>query len=135
MQYIVHKRFKGKTICGDVNIPALSECEEINNWIYYQGKPVCAVTSACAHQHFAINEDGNGMRRGKLTAAIQNALNNEKDDEHRQELWDRVWTDERCKKYRRPEHTDHWLWNHDFYLAEIDELVYIASLVGAKEKK
>ena len=30
---------------------------------------------------------------------------------------------------------DFWLWNHDFYNAEIEDLKHIAKLIGAKEVK
>ena len=129
MQYIVHKRFKGKTISGNVNIPALSKCKEVNSWIYYHGKPVCAVTSACAHQHFAINEDGMGMQRGKLTQAIQKTLA-VRDDDY-QARWDKVWDDPVCQKYKRDTYENYWLWNHDFFNADILTLRHIATLIGA----
>ena len=33
VKYIVHKRFKDKAICGDVNLPALTECESHDGFI------------------------------------------------------------------------------------------------------
>ena len=38
-----------------------------------------------------------------------------------------------ARSIKRKEHEDFWLWNHDFYNAGIDDLKYIAKLVGAKE--
>lgn len=133
MQYIVHKNFHGKTIAGEVDIPVSTVCETVNNWIFYNGKPVCSIMSAIAHRHFAVNGDGCGLRRGNLTTAIQDTLNRRDDKENWQERWDMVWNDELCQKYRRKEHKDHWLWNHGFYNAKIDDLVYIANLIGAEE--
>lgn len=71
MQYIVHRRLKDAAICGGVNIPATTICEEICGVIYYNGLPVCYTTSENAHQFFARNDDECGLRRGKLTQTIQ----------------------------------------------------------------
>lgn len=125
MQYIVHTRFKAKAICGDVNLPAMTECELRGSMLMLDGKPLCMIRSENAHKHFARNDDGNGMRRGALTAAIIKALRN--DDKG----WDKVLEDTLCQKYKRPEHPDNWLWSHEFYNASIEDLEHIAELVGA----
>ncbi len=130
MKYIVHKRFKAKAICGEVNLPAMTECESRDGFIMHNGLFLCAETSANAHGYFAANEDSQGMLRGKLTRAIQKSL--QKRDGGYQERWDRVWSDPVCQPYKRVEHADFWLWNHDFYKADIDVLRHIAALVGAK---
>ena len=131
MKYIVHKRFKNKAICGDVNLPALTECESYDGFITYEGKTICCETSENAHQYFARNDDGMGMVRGYLTQSIQKALS--KRDRDYQDRWNMVWDDNVCKKYKRTDYGDYWLWNHDFYNANIDNLRYIAQLVGVKE--
>lgn len=133
MQYIVHKRFKDRVIFGQANFPALTICEESNGLILYEGNPVCAISSENAHQYFARNDDGNGMLRGQLTQAIQKHL--AKRDDNHQTRWDKVWEDEKCQQYKRKEYTDYWLWNHEFFNAEIDDLKYIAELIGAKISK
>ena len=38
-----------------------------------------------------------------------------------------------AQKYRRSEHVNYWLWNDDFYNAPIEDLEYIAELVGVKK--
>lgn len=126
-KYICHKRFKAKALCGSVNLPAMTECEEINGIIFHNDNPICAVTSENAHQYFARNDDGNGMERGRLTQVILKTLS--KRDSNYQARWDKVWDDQLCRKYKRKEHTDYWLWNHFFYNAEISDLRYIAALV------
>lgn len=131
MQYIAHRRFKGKAMCGEVNIPAMTVCEEIDNVIYCQGHPICYATSENGHQFFARDDDGNGMLRGALTQSIQKTL--EQHDEDHQSRWEKVWEDETCQAYKRKEHGDHWLWNHSFFNAEILTLRHIATVVGAKE--
>lgn len=131
MKYIIHKRFKDKAICGNVNIPAMTVCECDGAIIKYNGSPICAATSENAHMYFALDDDGQGMLRGGLTCAIQKKLS-KRDNEH-QERWDKVWEDPICKKYKRTEHADHWLWNHNFYNANIWDLQHIARLIGIKE--
>ena len=120
MKYITHRRFKSEAISGKVNIPAMSVCEKTGDVIFYNGKPVCFATSENAHQFFARNNDGNGMTRGKLTQAIQNTLKVR--DAHHQERWNKVWNDPICQKFKRPEDEDYWLWNHEFFQADINEL-------------
>lgn len=127
MEYINYKRFKGKAICGDVNIPALTVFQSVGEMIYYKGKPLCVVTSANAHKFFARNDDGHGAERGKLITKINNILT--KKDETYQTRWDAVWADDVCNLYRRGEHRDHWLWSHAFYDASIEQLEHIASVV------
>lgn len=131
MKYIVHKRFKDKAICGVVNIPAMTELDCVDGVISYNGNVLCFDTSENANQFFARNDDGNGMLRGRLTQAIQKRL--AKRDKQYQERWDKVWDDPACQPYRRAEHDTHWLWNHDFFNAEVDVLRHIANLVGTKE--
>lgn len=132
MNYIAHKRFKDKALCGDVNIPAKTELESVDGLILYQGKPICFEKSENAHQFFARNDDGNGMQRGRLTRDIQKKLSNR--DKHYQYRWDKVWDDSVCKKYKRMDFDDYWLWNHKFFNAEIDTLKHIAELVGVKSE-
>ena len=123
MEYIAYKRFHKKAICGPVNIPALSKCEQIGVFICYKKQPICIATSENAHTFFMRNDDGNGMQRGALITKIQTALKNN------QQKWDKVWADATCQKFRRTEHQDHWLWSHSFYIADIADLEYIATLV------
>lgn len=131
MEYIAHRRFKDTAICGDVNIPAMTEVDSIDGRIIFNGEIICFETSENAHQFFARNDDGNGMVRGQLTRSIQKILS--KKDKNYQSRWDKVWEDSVCQKYKRPEYDDFWLWNHAFFCADIETLKYIAKLVGAKE--
>ena len=108
MKYVVHRRFKDKAICGEVNLPAMTMCEEANGYIFHGDKLLCVVTQA-----------------------IQNTL--AKRDANYQNRWDKVWEDPTCQPYKRIEYADFWLWNHDFFNADIDTLRHIAKLVGAKE--
>lgn len=131
MKYIVHTRFKAKAICGEVNLPALTEVELKDNMIYWQDKPLCVITSENAHKYFARNDDGQGMERGRLTQAIQQSL--QKQDNKYQDRWDKVWEDELCRKYKRKEYADYWLWNTDFFNAPIEDLRYIYNLIKGEK--
>lgn len=131
MAYIVHRRFRGKTLSGEVNLPALTCLDSYEQYIIQGNKVLCLTTSEIAHQYFACDDDGCGLQRGRLTQAIQTRLA-KRDDEY-QDRWDKVWDDQLCLKYKRPEFEDHWLWNHKFYEAPILDLQYIAGLIGAKE--
>lgn len=97
------------------------------------GKPVCAVFSDCAYEFFAQNDDGQGLLRGKLIQTIKSTL--AKHDEAHQDRWDKIWDDPRCQQYKCSDRDDFWLWNHNFYNAEIEDLKHIAKLIGAKEVK
>ena len=129
-EYIVHKRFKTKAICGNVNLPAKTVCMERGGIIYYGDNPLCTVNSEGAYKHFARNNDGRGLERGRLTSAITAALT--KRDDQYQERWDKVWNDPVCRPFKRIEFDDHWLWNLAFFNAEIFSLKHIANLVGCK---
>lgn len=130
MDYIVHRRFKTKAICGDVNIPYGTVCTVEGAFIMQKGKRICAITSENAHQFFSLNDDGCGLERGKLTQTIQKIL--AKRDKKYQARWDKVWKDHVCQQYKRFEHQDYWLWNHAFYNAPIKDLKHIATLIGVK---
>ena len=129
MKYIAAKRFKQKGICGDVNIPALSVCEEKAGVIYYNCRAVCLATSQNAHAYFSNDDDGNGMKRHELTASITDYIT-AKEEEERQHLLDIMADDPVCVRYRHCDHKEVWLWNHAFYNASIEDLTHIAKLVG-----
>ena len=129
--YITNRRAKIQGIGGYVNLPYGTEVSVEGRFLYYQGKSICSVTSNNAHTYFSQNDDGNGAQRGSLVRAIKNTL--ERKDSNYQNRWDKVWDDQLCQKYKRPEHEDFWLWNHDFYNASSEDLKYIANLIGAKE--
>lgn len=131
--YITVKRAKLNTISGSVNIPYGTKLQANDKVIMFNGKPLCAVFSQSAYDYFAHNDDGQGLVRGKLVQSILSTLR--KHDNLHQKRWDKIWDDTRCQKYKSSDRDDYWLWNHDFYNAEIDDLKYIANLIGAKEVK
>lgn len=130
MKYIAHKRLKKNVICGQVNIPAMTEFDCVNGAIVCEDGIVCYEDCETAHQFFARNDDGRGMERGRLTRAIVKTLSHA--DGQYQGRWDKVWADPVCQPYKRADDDGHWLWNREFYDAGIDDLRHIAALVGAK---
>ena len=131
MKYIVHRRFKDVAICGYVNLPAMTECESENGIIMLDGKPLCRERSENAFQYFAENDDGMGMARGYLTQSIQKTLS--KRDPDYQKRWNHIWADAACQNYRRHDYDDFWIWDYNFFHADIDELRRVARMIGAKE--
>lgn len=127
VKYIIHKRFRAITLCGKVNLPYGTELEAQGRFVLYGDNPMCCVTSQNAYDHMARNDDGMGLERGKLTTNIIKTLGTR--DDNYQIRWDKVWEDELCQKYKRIEHSDYWLWNFDFFNAEIDDLRYIDNLI------
>ena len=114
--YLARKRLKKLVICGHVNIPYGTAVTNEGGVLMWNGKPVCATTSQDAFDFFSQNDDGRGRERGELVSAILIKL--AKQDQQK-ERWGRVWEDPLCRKYKRPEHEDFWIWNYDFYNAPV----------------
>lgn len=129
--YVARRRARFKGCNGQqVNIPYGSILEAQDGFLLWEGQPLCVDTSQNAHDFFSQNDDDQGQERGALVAAILSRL--EKRDKDHQARWDKVWGDALCQKYKRAEHEDFWLWNHDFFNAPVEDLRHIAALVGAK---
>lgn len=66
MEYIVHKRFKGKGIGGHFNLPYGTICTATGGFIHApDGRGVCAVTSENGWEHFHPNTE-EGHRRHRM---------------------------------------------------------------------
>lgn len=78
MKFITHRRFHGKGLEREENIPRLTVLEACDgaphgfagDLLCLDGRAVCAPFSQVGVQHFAVNDDGMGMERGALTWAI-----------------------------------------------------------------
>lgn len=127
--YVCRKRARFPGIQGQVNIPYGTVLTNEDGFLMLQNKRVCTTTSQNAYDFFSQNDDGLGKERGNLVSRILSEL--EKRDKKYQARWDRIWKDPRCQKYKRPEHEDHWIWNFDFYSGPVEDLRYIANLIGA----
>lgn len=133
-QYVVTKRIKKKTLCGDLNLPFGTSCFAKDGVIYCDKGMICGVTSQDAYDFFTQNDDGCAILRRKLIDSIFDVINRSNQNvAGYDEKWDKIWNDSTCLKYRREECGDDWLWNYDFYNADIADLRYIAKLVDAKE--
>jgi len=136
MKYICIKRYKRQGIGGYFNIPYGSVlAKDADKILNFDNKPVCVSTSAAAHEYFARDDDGKGFECGKLSQAIIKRLSPDNFDsmQERDEFWKIVWNNEVAQKYRRKEHLTYWLWSDDFYNAPVEDLKYIAELVGVKK--
>lgn len=124
MKYITNKRFKKTCLCGQINIPYGTNLQCTNNLICLNDKPICYITSQDAYDYFSRNDDNKGLERGKLIRDIKDKLKNN------QSRWNKIWDNEdKLAKFRRQEIKDHWLWNFDFYNAEIEDLQFIYDLI------
>ena len=127
--YLCRKRARFDGISGQVNIPYGTALICQDGFLMHQNKPLCGITSQNAYDFFSQNDDGMGRERGDLVGRILSRL--QKRDAGYQARWNKVWEDSRCQKYKRPEHEDHWIWNFDFYNGPVEDLRYIAGLIGA----
>lgn len=138
-KYVVVQRFKQQrnSICGDVNLPYGTECQTISHGseraIVCDAGILCYVSSQNAFDYFAQNDDEMGIERGNLVHKIVSHLRklNQK-PKQKDAVWEKIWNDSICSKYKRPEYVDTWLWNYDFYNADLHDLRHIAKLVGVK---
>ena len=131
--YINRKRYKKKCIQGEVNFPYNTSfiCVD-NGMILYNNKPVCFNTSQDAYDYFVRNDDGNGLYRGKLIEEILKLTRNDtqKNKDKSQLIWDFLWSNHYIKdKFKRKDHDDVWLWNHDFYNSSIEDLEMILNTI------
>ena len=52
MRYVCHRRARFEGISGRVNIPYGAALERRGDFLYYQGRQLCAAGSQRAHEHF-----------------------------------------------------------------------------------
>lgn len=134
--YIVKKRARFKAICGDVNLCFGTRVEAHDNIIFTDdGKPLCGVFSQNAMDYFANDDDNMGIVRGKLIEAITKLLRvtSMSTANAVRDRWQIVWSDAICQKFRRKDHADFWVWNHEFFNASIPDLKYILNLLGGRK--
>lgn len=128
MEYICHKRFKGKAFYGDVSIPYGTKLYAKEGILHTNAnEPICYITSQVAYDHFAVNDDEQGLKRGELTSEIIKTLA-VRDDKY-QTRWDKIWSDISLLRYKRIEYDDYWLWNFSFFNASIADLEKIYNMI------
>ena len=128
--YITTKNFNGQGISGNMVLHEGTILAAYRGYIIHPQGVVCSVTSQNAFDFFSQNDDGKGIERGKLVYDILNRVRKLKKHKERNDIiWNKIWEDSICLKYKRPEHADHWIWNYDFYNADIEDLKYIRNLI------
>ena len=128
-RYITRKRAKFDGLSGPVNIPYGTALENEGGFLMWKGGRVCLPTSQNALDHFCQDDDGQGQQRGDLITRILSRM--EKRNRDHKARWEKVRSNPLTQKYRRVEHEDFWIWNHDFYTAPVEDLRQIAALIGA----
>lgn len=132
MKYICYKRFRGKILSKTiVNIPYGTEFESSGNFLYdHDGKYMMATTSFNCHQHFSRNDDGQGLRRGKLAYAIAFAPRGKSYRFSEDEI---AMLTRDYQRFLKP--TDMILFNNDFFNAEVSELEELAKKLNIKVRE
>lgn len=132
MKYLCIKRYKGKTLDGlNINLPAMSECELKEDFIWYNQYPLCRINSYNAQTYFVLNEDGQGELRGKLIKKIKDVLAIQ--DAERDNRWSLITNDILvCNRLKKEGSLSTWIWGDKFYSAPISDLKYICSLLKIK---
>lgn len=125
--YIVRRRARFLSICGPVNLPYGTEVSSDGAFLTVNGEKLCSITSQNAYDFFSRNDDGHGLERGKLVEEITSRM--EKRDAKHQARWDKLWADAGANRLRRADHKDFWVWNHNFYNADVNELRRIRLLL------
>lgn len=132
MEYIITKRFKDKAICGDVNLPYGTHLYSYAGAIWLDAeRPLFYDHAQNAYDYAARDDDGMGLKRGKLIKEIMDRLGKResRDDPEYQACWDVIWADKSLYRFKREEFDDFWLWNYEFYNAEIADLEYILNKI------
>ena len=127
--YIAGKRARFNAASGPVNIPYGTPLQVEGDFLCLNGKQLCFPTAQNSLDFFVQNDDGRGKERGELVNTILSRL--QKPDKGKADRWKKVWGDSLCQKFKRPEHDDQWIWNFDFFNAQLEDLRYIAALIGA----
>lgn len=130
--YIARKRARFNAACGPVDIPYGTELTAEGEFICMDGQPLCETDNQTALDFFCQNDDGQGLERGALVEAIETRLKEGGGWMRRNKVIDVLWMDDRCQSYRRLEYQSSWIWKSNFYNAPLDDLLYIAALIGAQ---
>ena len=135
MKYIAHTRFKGKTMAGtSVLIRRGKALERKGDILFFKDTPVCVYRSYIGKQHFAVDEDGEGMERGSLTYEMAFAprvrIEGTKDEPKQQRFTDEELEtlSTEWKQYIK-KHCGMLLFNDEFFELPVETLREIAGSV------
>lgn len=87
MDYITYKRFKGKSISGEVNIPYGTVLQERGGFLYLDDKPICCVTSENGWNHFRPLTDEGKYRQDMLEKLYRWYMKHGCGEDFVDELW------------------------------------------------
>lgn len=91
MDYIVYKRFRGKGIDGDFNLPYGTIVAEHNGFLSASdGRQICAATSENGWEHFRPNTPEGAYRQEMLAALYQWYNKNGCGDDFADEKWPNI---------------------------------------------
>ena len=141
MKYILCKPYNKKCMSGDISLLKGANITNTENILYHNNKPLCYTTSQDAYDYFALNDDGKGNERFKLThdiiahikelveednAAYEQAmLGHEEDEDYKPEIeWKSVAYYENIRE-KHPEWLRDYIFTKAFYEGDIDELLQI----------
>ena len=68
-------------------------------------------------------------RRVKMRMNISLTGEKEHHKEKRLSAWSRVWQHLELMRYKKKEHADFWCWDHNFFIATIEELAHFWEVV------
>lgn len=77
MNYILHKRFRQKAICGEVNLPATTECSSNDNLFSSKQNTIsdlATIRSGAAAGATAYQKPSGGISKSDLASAVQTSL-------------------------------------------------------------
>lgn len=131
-------------ISGEKNIPRGTILEENRGMISLNNEIICLSRSQNGIEHFARDDDGQGLRRGDLTYAIAfkervkqyeiSLINPETGEEETQFYQSRFSPEEaeilesEYSRWLRPEHSV-ILFNEEFFKAPIEDLEKLAAIL------
>lgn len=114
-----------------MNLPYGTELQERDGFLYAGDNQICAATSQTAKEHCAVNDDGQGLRRGVLTYAI--AFKRTDNSGFRFTERQRNIITEKYSRFLR-EDCEFIVFNEDFFRASIEELQQMAKDLNIKVK-
>lgn len=131
MQYITTKRFKGIGIGAYFNLPWNTPVEEKNGVLYHDNKPICVTRSLNGKKHFAINEDGQGLKRGELTYFIAYSNRQKEHSDGRVFHFSEEEIEMLVREYPQwIKQTTPILFSDNFFTAKVEDLQELADKLG-----
>ena len=127
MRYIVTRRYKANDLNGQyINLPYATGLETQGRYIVTpDGRPLCFIKSQTAHMYFAVNDDGDGLKRGEITYKLA-FKPRETSEGFRYTKAERERLVEKWSKYIRTD-VAMLLFNHEFFCAPLSDLEKMAA--------